>query len=71
MPQKSSPAARKLGAPKMPRSAAVLGFKNLSQAPEFAWLSTGFAEMLTAELMGGSRRLTAETVLTFKEREAA
>jgi len=30
-----------------------------------------YREMLTAELMGGSRRLTAETVLTFKEREAA
>jgi tetratricopeptide (TPR) repeat protein len=30
-----------------------------------------YREMLTSELMGGSRRLTAETVLTFKEREAA
>ncbi len=30
-----------------------------------------YREMLTAELMGGSRRLTAETILTFKEREAA
>ncbi len=35
------------------RSAAVLGFTNLSQAAEFAWLSTGFAEMLTAELAAG------------------
>jgi tetratricopeptide (TPR) repeat protein len=30
-----------------------------------------YREMITAELTGGSRRLSAETVLTFKEREAA
>ncbi len=32
------------------RSVAVLGFRNLSGRPEAAWLSTAFAEMLSAEL---------------------
>ncbi|MEO6710987.1 MAG: tetratricopeptide repeat protein, partial [Planctomycetota bacterium] len=34
---------------------AVLGFKNLSQNPESAWLSTALTEMLSAELAAGER----------------
>jgi len=38
-------------------SVAVLGFKNLSDRPEAAWLSTAFSQMLTTELAaGGSLR---------------
>ncbi len=35
------------------RSIAVLGFKNLSELPDAAWLSTALAEMLTTELARG------------------
>lgn len=46
------------------RSAAVLGFKNLSGRPDSSWLSTALAEMLTAELAAGEqvRTVPGETV---------
>jgi eukaryotic-like serine/threonine-protein kinase len=34
---------------------AVLGFKNLSERPDAAWLSTALAELLTTELAAGER----------------
>jgi DNA-binding winged helix-turn-helix (wHTH) protein/tetratricopeptide (TPR) repeat protein/TolB-like protein len=37
------------------RSFAVLGFKNLSGAPDDGWLSTALAEMLTTELAAGEQ----------------
>ena len=40
------------------RSVAVLGFKNLSQRRDAAWLSTALAEMLTTELGAGERLRT-------------
>ncbi len=43
------------GAVTMRRSVAVLGFKNLSQDPESAWLPAAFAEMLGSELAAGGR----------------
>jgi DNA-binding winged helix-turn-helix (wHTH) protein/tetratricopeptide (TPR) repeat protein len=36
-------------------SIAVLGFKNLSGAPEVAWLAPALAEMLTTELSAGGK----------------
>src|SRR4029077_13483310 len=43
---------------KMRRSVAVLGFKNLSQRQDAAWLSTSLAEMLTTELGAGEKLRT-------------
>ena len=43
---------------KMRRSVAVLGFKNLSQRQDAAWLSTALAEMLTTELGAGEKLRT-------------
>jgi eukaryotic-like serine/threonine-protein kinase len=45
-------------------SVAILGFKNLSVAPETAWISTAFSEMLSTELAAGEelRIVPAETV---------
>ena len=40
------------------RSVAVLGFHNLSQKPENAWLSTALSEMLTTELAAGEQLRT-------------
>jgi tetratricopeptide (TPR) repeat protein len=37
------------------RAVAVLGFRNLSGAPDSAWLSTALAEMLATELAAGGR----------------
>ena len=37
------------------RSVAVLGFKNLSERPDKAWLSTALSEMLTTELAAGDK----------------
>ena len=50
------------------RSVAVLGFKNLSGAPERAWVSTALAEMLTTELGAGGklRTIPGETVARVK-----
>ena len=42
-------------APQIRRSLAVLGFKNLSESPGLAWMSTGLAEMLRLELASGDR----------------
>jgi serine/threonine protein kinase/tetratricopeptide (TPR) repeat protein len=36
-------------------SIAVLGFENLTNRPEHAWLSTAFSEMLSTELAAGGR----------------
>ena len=36
-------------------SVAVLGFKNLTERPDKAWLSTALAEMLSAELASGGQ----------------
>lgn len=50
------------------RSAAVLGFKNLSQRQDAAWLSTALAEMLTTELGAGEklRMISGENVARAK-----
>ena len=50
------------------RSVAVLGFKNLSQNPEKAWLSTALSEMLTTELSEGNqlRMIPGESVARMK-----
>ncbi|MDL1950667.1 serine/threonine protein kinase, partial [Acidobacteria bacterium ACD] len=52
------------GAPQSRKAVAVLGFKNLSQRPEAAWLSTAISEMLTAELSAGGalRTIPGESV---------
>lgn len=46
------------------RSVAVLGFKNLSGSSQSAWMSTAFAEMLSADLAAGGtlRVLPGESV---------
>src|SRR5262249_43298608 len=36
-------------------SVAVLGYKNLTERPDKAWLSTALAEMLSAELASGGQ----------------
>jgi serine/threonine protein kinase/tetratricopeptide (TPR) repeat protein len=41
------------------RSAAVLGFKNLSARPDTSWVSTALSEMLTTELAAGGQLRTA------------
>jgi serine/threonine protein kinase/tetratricopeptide (TPR) repeat protein len=43
---------------KVRRSVAVLGFKNLSQRSDAAWLSAAFSDMLTTELAAGERLRT-------------
>jgi eukaryotic-like serine/threonine-protein kinase len=50
------------------RSVAVLGFKNLSQKPNDAWLSTALSEELTTELAAGEqlRTVTGEDVAKMK-----
>jgi len=40
------------------RSVAILGFKNLSDRPETAWVSTALSEMLAAELSAGEKLRT-------------
>ncbi len=46
------------------RSVAVLGFRNLSEDPGVAWLSTAFSQMLTTELAAGGalRTIPGENV---------
>jgi tetratricopeptide (TPR) repeat protein len=50
------------------RSVAILGFKNLSERPEAAWVSTALSEMLASELAAGERLRTVpgETVARTK-----
>lgn len=50
------------------RSVAILGFKNLSDRPETAWVSTALSEMLAAELGAGEklRTVPGETVARMK-----
>jgi tetratricopeptide (TPR) repeat protein/TolB-like protein len=50
------------------RSVAVLGFKNVSQRQEEAWLSTALSEMLTTELAAGEqlRAIPGENVARMK-----
>ena len=50
------------------RAVAVLGFKNLSEQPAVAWLSTALAEMLTTELAAGEqlRTIPGENVARMK-----
>ncbi len=50
------------------RSVAVLGFKNLSQRPDAAWLSAAFSDMLTTELAAGEklRTVAGEQVVRMK-----
>jgi len=50
--QEQNPASR---VPKLRRSIAVLGLRNLSGRPDSAWLATAFSEMLTTELAAGER----------------
>ena len=49
-------------------SIAILGFKNLSNSSEAAWLSTAFSEILTSELAAGEklRTVPGETVARTK-----
>jgi tetratricopeptide (TPR) repeat protein/tRNA A-37 threonylcarbamoyl transferase component Bud32/TolB-like protein len=56
------------GAVAIRRSVAVLGFKNLSQDPETAWLPAAFAEMLGSELAAGGqlRLVPGESVTRLK-----
>jgi len=53
---------------KVRRSVAVLGFKNLSQRADVAWLSTALSEMLTTELAAGEklRLIPGENVAQMK-----
>lgn len=54
------PSAASPRAVKTRRSVAVLGFKNLTDRPDKAWLSTALAEMFSAELAsGGQLRLVS------------
>jgi serine/threonine protein kinase len=66
---KKTPVAQ-ITAPTSPqrRSVAVLGFHNLSQKPENAWLSTALSEMLTTELAAGEqlRAIPGENVSRLK-----
>jgi serine/threonine protein kinase/tetratricopeptide (TPR) repeat protein len=50
------------------RAIAVLGFKNLSDKPEYSWLSTALSEMLTTELGQGDqlRTIPGESVAQMK-----
>lgn len=50
------------------RSVAVLGFKNISQRQDQAWLSTALAEMLTTEVAAGGqlRAIPGENVARMK-----
>jgi len=50
------------------RAIAVLGFKNLSEKPEYSWLSTALSEMLTTELGQGDqlRTIPGESVAQVK-----
>jgi eukaryotic-like serine/threonine-protein kinase len=50
------------------RSVAVLGFKNLSQRSDAAWLSAAFSDMLTTELAAGEtlRTVSGEQVVRMK-----
>ena len=50
------------------RSVAVLGFKNLSQRSDAAWLSAAFSDMLTTELAAGEklRTVPGEQVVRMK-----
>ncbi len=50
------------------RTIAVLGFKNLSDKPEYSWLSTALSEMLTTELGLGDqlRTIPGESVAQMK-----
>jgi eukaryotic-like serine/threonine-protein kinase len=50
------------------RAIAVLGFKNLSEKPEYSWLSTALAEMMTTELGEGDelRTIPGESVAHMK-----
>jgi eukaryotic-like serine/threonine-protein kinase len=50
------------------RAVAVLGFKNLSERPEYSWLSTALSEMLTTELAQGDqlRTIPGESVAQMK-----
>jgi tetratricopeptide (TPR) repeat protein/TolB-like protein len=52
-PAARASAATDLAAVKPRRAVAVLGFRNLSQRAESAWLSNAFAELLTNELAAG------------------
>jgi serine/threonine protein kinase/tetratricopeptide (TPR) repeat protein len=54
--------------PMVRRSVAVLGFKNLSQRPEAAWLSPAFSDMLSTELAAGEklRMVPGEQVVRMK-----
>jgi serine/threonine protein kinase/tetratricopeptide (TPR) repeat protein len=49
-------------------SVAILGFKNLSNRPDVAWISTALSEMLTTELEAGEqlRTVPEETVARMK-----
>jgi tetratricopeptide (TPR) repeat protein/TolB-like protein/predicted Ser/Thr protein kinase len=60
------PTPTKAGNPR--RAIAVLGFKNLSEKPEYSWLSTALAEMMTTELGEGDelRTIPGESVAHMK-----
>jgi DNA-binding winged helix-turn-helix (wHTH) protein/tetratricopeptide (TPR) repeat protein len=57
-------------APRVRRSLAILGFRNLPGRPEDAWLSAAFSEMLDTELAaGGELRLVAGEDVARAKRE--
>ena len=51
----NGPGATAVMAPKIRRSVAVIGFKNLSGRPQQEWLSTALSEMLATELAAGEQ----------------
>jgi eukaryotic-like serine/threonine-protein kinase len=54
-------ATRDISGTRLRRSIAVLGFKDLAERPETAWLSPALSEMLTTEVEAGQQLRTIST----------
>jgi tetratricopeptide (TPR) repeat protein/TolB-like protein len=67
-PMGTTATAPAIAAGKVRRSVAVIGFKNLSQRADAAWLSAAFSDMLTTELAAGEklRAVSGEQVVRMK-----
>jgi len=68
VPKAEPPPPTKAVQPKLRRSVAVLGFRNLAGGPEQNWLSAAFTEMLNTELAanGDLRLVSGEDVANVK-----